>query len=239
LPLIGQAYDDLDGPAPDDLDSVLRALDSMIERTADTETKSVPGTSQHTLQRNRLKALRIARSAVAGLFVLASIGLIGCNRTEPPTATSRVRSGGVSVDMGAGVGDSRPLADGVSIKLVSVESTVPQGVNFDTVPDELWFVFDVTNSTDSSLTLPSRPVRPEVTGRDGFPLPVGMISARLRDGGGGWGPAAGKLGAPYLNPGGVMRVVVGVKSASESQVGRPLHVTISPLREKQVRFTLQ
>lgn len=116
---------------------------------------------------------------------------------------------------------------------------MPQGVNTDTVPDELWFVFDVTNSTDSSLTLPSRPVRPEVTGRDGLPLPVGMISASLRDGGGGWGPAAGKLGRPYLNPGGVMRLVVGVKNASESQVGRPLYVTISPLREKQVKFTLQ
>jgi hypothetical protein len=36
----------------------------MIERVANTEAKFASGTSQHSLQRNRLKALRIARSAV-------------------------------------------------------------------------------------------------------------------------------------------------------------------------------
>ena len=64
LPLISEADGDSEEPAPQDLDSALRALDSMIERVANTETKFVPGTSQHSLQRNRLKALRIARSAV-------------------------------------------------------------------------------------------------------------------------------------------------------------------------------
>lgn len=64
LPLIGDSNDDSDGLAPDDLDSALRALDSMIERVANTEAKFAPGTSRHSLQRNRLKALRIARTAV-------------------------------------------------------------------------------------------------------------------------------------------------------------------------------
>ena len=64
LPLIGESDDDSGEPTPDDLDSALRGLDSMIERVANTEAKFTPGTSQHSLQRNRLKALRIARSAV-------------------------------------------------------------------------------------------------------------------------------------------------------------------------------
>lgn len=64
LSLIGEAGGDTEEPTPEDLDSALRALDSMIERVANTETKFAPGTSQHSLQRNRLKALRVARSAV-------------------------------------------------------------------------------------------------------------------------------------------------------------------------------
>jgi len=64
LPLIGEADADSNEPACGDLVSALRALDSMIERVAETETKFASGTPQHTLQRNRLKALRIARSAV-------------------------------------------------------------------------------------------------------------------------------------------------------------------------------
>lgn len=64
LPLIDEADGDSSDLTPDDLNSALRALDSMIERVANTETKFVPGTAQHSLQRNRLKALCIARSAV-------------------------------------------------------------------------------------------------------------------------------------------------------------------------------
>lgn len=63
-PLINEAGGDSVELARDDLDSALRALDSMIERVAETEAKFAPGTSQYSLQRNRLKALRIARAAV-------------------------------------------------------------------------------------------------------------------------------------------------------------------------------
>ena len=40
------------------------ALAAMIARTAKSQAKFPPGTSQHTLQRNRLKALRIAEAAL-------------------------------------------------------------------------------------------------------------------------------------------------------------------------------
>lgn len=65
LPLIDDTDGDHREPAAGDLDPALVALDSMIDRVANTETKFAPGTAQHSLQRNRLKALRIARSAVA------------------------------------------------------------------------------------------------------------------------------------------------------------------------------
>lgn len=48
--------------ARDDLQEGLRAIASMIGRTENAQTKFAPGTSQHTLQRNRLKALRIAEA---------------------------------------------------------------------------------------------------------------------------------------------------------------------------------
>jgi len=64
LALIGEASGDSDEPTRSDLEEALGALDSMIERVDRTQAKFSPGTSQHSLQRNRLKALRIARSAV-------------------------------------------------------------------------------------------------------------------------------------------------------------------------------
>ena len=48
----------------DDLEETLRTLASMIAKVERTGAKFAPGTSQHTLQRNRLKALRIAKALV-------------------------------------------------------------------------------------------------------------------------------------------------------------------------------
>jgi len=48
----------------DDLHNALRAFDSMINKTEKAQTQFSPGTSQHTLQRNRLKALRIAEERI-------------------------------------------------------------------------------------------------------------------------------------------------------------------------------
>lgn len=48
----------------DDLQLALRALASMISRTEKAQVKFTPGTSQHTQQRNRLKALRTAEALI-------------------------------------------------------------------------------------------------------------------------------------------------------------------------------
>lgn len=48
----------------DDLQEALRAFASMISKTEKAQAKFTPGTSQHTLQRNRLKALRIAEALI-------------------------------------------------------------------------------------------------------------------------------------------------------------------------------
>ena len=47
-----------------DLQETLRALASMASRTENAQAKFAAGTSQHTLLRNRLKALRIAEALV-------------------------------------------------------------------------------------------------------------------------------------------------------------------------------
>lgn len=47
-----------------DMHEILRALASMIGKSEAAQAKFAPGTSQHTLQRNRLKALRIAEALI-------------------------------------------------------------------------------------------------------------------------------------------------------------------------------
>lgn len=48
----------------DELEAALQALASMIAKAEEAKAKFAPGTSHHTLQRNRLKALRIAEALV-------------------------------------------------------------------------------------------------------------------------------------------------------------------------------
>lgn len=50
--------------APGDLQEAIRALASMIGKTKKSQANFASGTSQHTLQRNRLKALHIAEAVV-------------------------------------------------------------------------------------------------------------------------------------------------------------------------------
>lgn len=47
---------------PDELSNALAALSSMIRKSRKAQAAFKPGTPQHTLQRNRLKALRTARA---------------------------------------------------------------------------------------------------------------------------------------------------------------------------------
>jgi hypothetical protein len=63
--LINKETDDPHRFTRDDLQDALRALASMISKAEKAQVKFTPGTSQHTLQRNRLKALRIAEALVA------------------------------------------------------------------------------------------------------------------------------------------------------------------------------
>jgi hypothetical protein len=62
--VMNDATGDTDGFAPDDLQEALRALTSMIDRTEKAQVKFPLGTSQHSLLRNRLKALRIAEALI-------------------------------------------------------------------------------------------------------------------------------------------------------------------------------
>jgi hypothetical protein len=51
-----------------DLQDALRAFASMISKTNKAQAKFTPGTSQHTLQANRLKALQTAEALIKAEF---------------------------------------------------------------------------------------------------------------------------------------------------------------------------
>jgi hypothetical protein len=61
--LMGGETRDTDDCAPNDLREAISAFESMINRTENTK-KFMPGTSQHTLRKNRLRALRIAKALI-------------------------------------------------------------------------------------------------------------------------------------------------------------------------------
>jgi hypothetical protein len=60
--LMNKGTKDTDDFTQDDLQEALRAFAAMMSRADKAQSKFSPGTSQHTLQRNRLKALRIAEA---------------------------------------------------------------------------------------------------------------------------------------------------------------------------------
>ncbi|HEY9624608.1 MAG TPA: phosphoenolpyruvate synthase [Crinalium sp.] len=62
--LMEKETNDTDHFTRNDLQEILRAFAAMISKTENAQAKFSPGTSQHTLQRNRLKALRIGRKIV-------------------------------------------------------------------------------------------------------------------------------------------------------------------------------
>lgn len=62
--LMGGRGTDADDLTRDDLREALGAFASMIDKTEKAGAKFSPGTSQHTLARNRLAALRIAETLV-------------------------------------------------------------------------------------------------------------------------------------------------------------------------------
>jgi hypothetical protein len=62
--LMARVIGDTNDYAPDDLKEALCAFESMINRTENAKMKFTEGTSQHTLQKNRLRALRIAEGLI-------------------------------------------------------------------------------------------------------------------------------------------------------------------------------
>lgn len=62
--LMDQGPNDTNSFTRDELEESLRALASMISKTDKTKTKFSAGTSQHTLQRNRLKSLPMAEARI-------------------------------------------------------------------------------------------------------------------------------------------------------------------------------
>lgn len=67
--LIAGGSDAVDGLTPDDRDQALGAIESMARRTESAQSRFAAGTSQHTLLRNRLKALRVAEAVVRSATV--------------------------------------------------------------------------------------------------------------------------------------------------------------------------
>lgn len=62
--LMNKKTNDTDDFTRDDLQEILHSFASMISKTENAQAKFSPGTSQHTLQRDRLKALCIGRKIV-------------------------------------------------------------------------------------------------------------------------------------------------------------------------------
>jgi hypothetical protein len=62
--MMDEEIGDTNDCAPDDLKEALRAFESMINRTENAKMKFKEGTSQYSLQRNRLRALRIAEALI-------------------------------------------------------------------------------------------------------------------------------------------------------------------------------
>lgn len=58
--LMNKKADDMNPFTREDLQEALKALASMISRSEKAQLKFSPGSSQHTLQQNRLRALHIA-----------------------------------------------------------------------------------------------------------------------------------------------------------------------------------
>jgi hypothetical protein len=64
LALMSKETDNTNRFTRDGLQEALRAFASMISKTDKAQAKFAPGTSQHTLQRNRLRALQTAEARI-------------------------------------------------------------------------------------------------------------------------------------------------------------------------------
>lgn len=176
--------------------------------------------------------LRSSHYTAVILACTVTFALAGCSEParKPAASTAPAR--------GAAVGDSVAVGEGLSAMLVSVDASAPpQGwTPGEKETSATWLEFVVLNTGEASATLPSRPLRPSITDANGVRVEVAAITAGLKNGGGGWGPAAAHRGAPYLNPGGSMVVHCGV--ATLQGVERPITIRYSPTRDGTATFVV-
>jgi hypothetical protein len=62
--LMNRSMNGADVPRREDLQAALRAFAAMTNRSEKAQAKFAPGTSQYTLQRNRLRAFRAAEALI-------------------------------------------------------------------------------------------------------------------------------------------------------------------------------
>ena len=176
---------------------------------------------------------KIRALVLVGFICIASWSLIGCDRAVTSGSSSATPSAET-----AGIGVPVDIGSGLSVTVVDTGSVPPGGLDSSSSPSPNWIYIEVKNSGDSSATLPSRPRRPTVVDANGSQLSVPGISTSLVNGGGGLGLAAGRLGQPYLNPGGVMRVWCQVPDWSKAK--GPITVTYAIRSgEKAAVFTIE
>ena len=63
--LMSRRTDGADVPTREDFQAALRAFADMTSKSEKAQAKFAPGTSQHTLQRNRLRAFRAAETLIS------------------------------------------------------------------------------------------------------------------------------------------------------------------------------
>lgn len=169
------------------------------------------------------------------LSTLAIIGALGVffALSEWPVLSHAPTDGAVPGEWS--VGDSVALDSGVEVTLVSAENIPPQywlerSVEAVARADRLWLAFETENTSDSTVSVPSRPWGALVFPR-GRVRP-GLTTAFIDGPGKGFGAGAD----PYLRPGDSMHTLFEFEVIDPS---RPLEVSYAPLIREPVIFVLE
>lgn len=170
------------------------------------------------------RSMGAAASAALALAVL-----VGCTRPASPPGPQVQREEALRP---AGANTTPTIA------FLGVSDSAPEG-HGSSAERLVWLRFDVVNSSEASLSLPSRPSAPQVVAADGARVDVLAKSVRLTNGGGGWGASSGQLGDPYLDPGGAMHAAFGIPHAQVARKARwPLTTTYAPTGQLRARFVI-
>jgi hypothetical protein len=173
-----------------------------------------------------LKPTSLRLLGVLGLSALAV--LAGCLSACSGAAPQPERS--------SGVGQTVELDEGMSVTLASLDTTAPAKVE-SSRSDTHWMVFEMRNTSETTMSIPSRSAQPDIADANGQTLRVAGSSVLLLEGGGAWGPSAAQLGGPYIDPGGRWLMAFEVEGVTSAD--RPLRVEYSPTRGKIATFLLR